>query len=222
MLTNYEQKLKEIKSLIEDLGQNVLTAHKTALSAFKNRELEKFDEVFPIIKNIHSEANNIDNLIVKTLALYGPEATELRELISFLKITNELVRVGDYAKTYAKSMRAHIQSEVDFATLDNFIIQLHQSAIKALSNSLKSINAKEVDEFEECYRITMVEESKTDDIFKLLEKEVLANLCDDPDKMLDYLNIISTARKIERAADRAVDIAKLLLFAKKGGELESF
>ncbi|BCD62341.1 phosphate transport system protein [Nitratiruptor sp. YY08-26] len=219
MLTTYQQRVKRLNSVVQDATKKIVAAHKVALSAFKNKDLDEFEAVIELVKTMDEEARDIDNDVVKIIALFGPEASELRELIAYIKLTNEIVRIGDYAKTYAKTMKRHIAKKIDFSKLDEYVIQLHETAIKAIEFALDII---ESEDGEELYRKTMVEESKTDEIFKLFEKELLSDLCEDSKKIADYLNVLSTARKIERTADRAVEIAKLLLFAKKGGKLESF
>jgi len=220
MLKNFEEKLNAINSMVKDASQKVINAHKIALDSFTNKDIEEFRSVLELVKSLDDEARAIDNEVVKAIALYGPEASQLRELIAYIKLTNEIVRIGDYAKTYAKNISRHIKNEIEFSSLDEYIIQLHETAIEALENALAMLDA-DAQSVEDLYRKTLVEESKTDEIFKLFEKELLADL-KDSDMISDYLNVLSTCRKLERTGDRAVEIAKLLLFAKKGGKLENF
>lgn len=220
MLKNYEEKLNHINSLVSDMAKKVLNAHKVAISSFERKDIKELDAVLDLVKSIDLEAREIDNEIVKTIALFGPEASHLRELLSYIKLTNEIVRIGDYAKTYAKNISSHIKKSTSF--IDRYVISLHESAIKAIEFALSIIQEEDADRIDELYRKTLVEESKADEIFRLFEKDLIANMCDDIENLPDYLNILSICRKLERTADRAVEIAKLLIFAKKGGELESF
>ncbi len=222
MLKNYEEKLNYINSLVYDMSQKILNAHKIALSSFEKKDTDEFEAVFDLIKNIDLEARAIDNEVVKTIALFGPEASQLRELLSYIKLTNEIVRVGDYAKTYVKNILPHIKKEINMDFVDSYIIKLYQTAIKAIDYALSILNEEDKDKIDSLYRKTLVEESKTDEIFSLFEKELLENICKNTDEIKDYINILAICRKLERAADRAVEIAKILVFAKKGGQLESF
>ncbi len=222
MLKNYEEKLRMINTMVEESAQKVVNAHKVALDSFKNKDPKEFESVLLLVKSLDEEARAIDNEVVKTIALFGPEASQLRQLIAYIKLTNEIVRIGDYAKTYAKNMSQHIKNEIEFTELDNYILQLHETAIDALESALGILSAEDESSIEDLVRKTQVEESKTDEIFKLFEKELIANLCNDSEKITDYLNVLSTCRKLERTADRAVEISKLLIFAKKGGRLENF
>ncbi|WP_187647123.1 phosphate signaling complex PhoU family protein [Nitrosophilus labii] len=222
MLKNYQEKLDHINTLVTDVAGKVLNAHKIALDSFERKDIKEFESVLQLVKTLDEEAREIDNEIVKTIALFGPEATHLRELIAYIKLTNEIVRIGDYAKTYAKNISTHIKNDIRFEDVDAYILQLHETAIEALEFALAMLEESDIEEIEDLYRKTLVEESKTDEIFKLFEKELISNLCEDVNKLIDYLNILSTCRKLERTADRAVEVAKLLIFAKKGGRLEIF
>ncbi len=222
MLTTYKEKLDAINGMVHDVAKKVLNAHKIALSSFEKKDVKEFEAVVELVKSLDLEAREIDNEIVKTIALYGPEATHLRELIAYIKLTNEVVRIGDYAKTYAKNISRHIKNEVEFTQIDEYIIQLHQSAIDALEVAFEMLDESDLEKIEDLYRKVLVEESKTDEVFKLFEKELIANLCTDLAKLQDYLSVLATCRKLERTADRAVEVAKLFIFAKKGGRLENF
>jgi phosphate transport system protein len=68
----------------------------------------------------------------------------------------------------------------------------------------------------------MVEESKSDDLYALMEKNILDFKILSDDFIANYAKILSTVRKLEKMADRAVAVAKLVLFAKSGGELKLY
>lgn len=222
MLPKYATKMNEIKFMLKDIGSKVLQAHEIALDGFEKKNLSSFDEVRVILKNIDEEANRIDNTIVTTFALFGPEATELRELISYMKITNEFVHTGDNAKSYAKNMKVHIAAEFDFNHLEDYIVNLHKCVINSLKKIMELLDDKTEADYEMCYRQVKVEESKADDLYAILEKEILSRVCSKEELSIEYIKALSTFRRLERAADRAVDIARMLLFAKKGGKIKSY
>ena len=65
-----------------------------------------------------------------------------------------------------------------------------------------------------------VEASKTDDIYSMLEKEILQNM-DKSHKMRDeYFNLLKYIRKNLKIIDRLEDIASKLMFARIGGLLD--
>ncbi len=220
MLTNYEDRLNAIKQLLNEMGAAVIEANEKTLEGFRYSNSEKLNEARVLLKNIDDNGNKIDNNIVTTLALFGPEATDLRELISYLKITSELVRIGENTKSYAKCMKNQLKSDLDFEELSEYAIHLHQSAINALRLAIETFEISDKDEIESAFRKVKIEESKTDDIYTILEKNILAKVCAVLDDTADYIKVLSTMRKLERIADRSVNIAKLMVFAEKGGKIK--
>jgi len=68
----------------------------------------------------------------------------------------------------------------------------------------------------------MVEESKNDDLFSILEKEIMTQIMGEQELSVEYVRVLGTLRKLERACDRSVNIANLLLYAARGGEMHIY
>ncbi len=222
MLPRYENKVNEIQGMITSLLENIISSSQISLEAYENRTSELFDNVKSNLKSIEVDANTIDNEIIKTFALFGPEANELRSLVSYLKMTNELVRIGEGVKKYARRMKEHCESECNLRPLDNTIIQLHKSSLNALQYILDCFQSLDSCDIDEIYRKVMVEESKNDDLFAILEKEILNQVMHGDELSIEYVRVLGTLRKLERSCDRSVNIANLMLFAQKGGEIHIY
>lgn len=219
MLPRYENKLNEIRSMISAILSQIILSSEETLIAFETGNMELYETSRAHIKNLQSDANKIDNEIIKTFALFGPEADELRLLVAYLKMTNEIDRIGDGLKKYSKRLHDHCIGGCDMSVLTNAIIQLHKTTINALQYITECLDAIESCDAEDVYRKVMVEESKNDDLFSIMEKELLNLIIDADDLAVEYVRVLGTLRKLERIGDRTVNIASLMLFAQKGGEL---
>lgn len=222
MLPRYEKQINDIQEKLARLISEVVEAHTIALKAYKTNDISMFDDVKGVLKSIQTEANIIDNEIVKTFALFGPEAQELRLLITYLKMTNELIRIGEGAKKYARRMKAHCESDCSLQSLSDVIIKLHSSSIAALQFIADCFNNHDECDYTDLYRSVMVEESKCDDLHSILEKEILSRIIIEGELSIEYVKVLSTLRKLERASDHAINIAKLMLYSKEGGEIQSY
>jgi phosphate transport system protein len=222
MLPKYEQKIKDIQSMIAELMGQVVEANKIALEAYKAHDNTQYDAVRTVLKSIDAEANAIDNEIVKTFALFGPEAQELRMLVAYLKLTNELLRIAEGSKKYARRMKEHGEGECNLAPFDDIIIKLHTTSLNAMQYIEECFNKPGECNVEELYRKIMVEESKNDDLFSILEKEIMTQIMSERELSVEYVRVLGTLRKLERTCDRAVNIANLLLYAAKGGEINIY
>ncbi|MFK2822154.1 phosphate signaling complex PhoU family protein [Arcobacter sp. YIC-80] len=220
MLKTYEEKKVKIEDEILEIGNNVVEALELTLMGLKDEDLSKLKEIDLSIKKIANKSNEIDNLIVTTLALYSPEAKDLRELVSYLKITNELVRAGANTKTFAKLFRKAYSDDLNTKTILEYAIPLQKSSILALQTSMSMLKESNSKHIEEKYQRVVVEESKTDDLYAMIEKNILKLISKNLELSKEYFEVLSALRKLEKTADRAASIANLLLFAEKGGDIE--
>ena len=219
MLKPYQDKIETIKNEIYEMGEIVIHANKVSLSALKENDLSMLKDISLSIKKISLKANEVDNLIVKTLALYSPEARDLRQMVSFLKITNELTRASTYSKSFIKTFKKSFTDELDKHAILEFAIPLLKSSNQALQISLEMIKEKDDKIIEEMFNKVTVEDSKTDDLYSMVEKNILKLITKNIELSKDYFEVLSSLRKLEKISGRASSIANLLVFAEVGGEM---
>ena len=219
MLKPYELKLQNIKKEILTVGSDVLEALELCLKALKEGNINDLKNIEISEKKLQIKSNEIDNLIVSTLALYSPEAKDLRQLVAFLKITNELVRTGSNVKDFARKFKKSFSDDLNTNIILEYTIPLLKSASLSLRTSISIIDEKNISHIEEKYHRVVVEESKTDDLYLMIEKNILKLISKNLDLSKEYFDILSSLRRLEKIADRAVSIAKLLQFAQVGGEI---
>ena len=219
MLKPYETKLKNIKEEILKIGVDVVEALEICLKALEEKKIEDLKNVEITEKKLLIKSNEIDNIIVTTLALYSPEAKDLRQLVSFLKITNELVRTGANAKDFAKMFKKSYSEDLNTPMILEYAVPLLKSALLSLRTSISIIDETNTAHIEEKYHRVIVEESKTDDLYLMIEKNILKLISKNLDLSKEYFDTLSALRRLEKIADRAVSIANLLQFAQVGGDL---
>ncbi|MEA3499320.1 MAG: PhoU family transcriptional regulator [Campylobacterota bacterium] len=217
MLANYEEKLNEIKQSITDIGTGLVKSNTLILEALKGCEQDKFNEAKIYIKNVSKKTSDIDNNIITTLALHSPEARDLRNMVSYLKITNELLRASTNTRSFIKDF-ADVCGEVDINTINEYAIPMQKSTVEALENTLQMINIDCVDETQDCFNKVLIAENKTDDLYEMIETDLLKQ-SNDIGNFTQFHKMLSALRKSEKIADRAMSIASLLLFAKVGGDI---
>ena len=222
MLTKYDKKIDDIRSKISTLLETITVANALSLEAYQDNDSVKFKEVQSKLDKVGLIGDSIDNEIIKTFALFGPEAKELRFLVAYLKMTNEIVSIGEGVKKYARRMKQHAQSDCDLEPLKSSIVLLHKSTINALKYILDCFNANDDCNFEDNYRKVLIEESMNDDLFSVLEKDIFSQIIDEKELAIEYVKVLGSLRKLERSCDRSVNIANLMMYAQKGGDISSF
>ncbi len=220
MLQNYKQILKKSKNRVLDLANDTLKAYKMSIDAFKVSDLEQASQARKLLKDAHERNNKIDNEIIKTLALFSPEAKDLRVVIAHLKIASELSRISDYIRTYAKNVKMNISGEYEIEALKEDSIAFNQSTYNSLKYAVESIESEDEERLENLYTKVNVEVSKCDDIYSILEQNLIQEICVTPESARDYIYFHKSLRKVERISDRSLNIVKLAYFAQKGGKLK--
>ena len=219
MLKTYEEKRNNIKDEVVFIGNSVIEALETSLKTLKSDDVSALKDIDLSVKKLSNKSNEIDNLIVTTLALYSPEAKDLREMVSFLKITNELIRAASNVKGFIKIFRKAYSDDLNTSTILEFTIPLHKSALLSLRTSMSMIEETNDNHAEEKYGRVMVEDSKADDLYAMVEKNILKLITKNLELSKEYFDILSSLRRLARTSDRASSIASLALFAQVGGDI---
>lgn len=222
MLQKHIDKLAQIRSLLANLSDEIYCASEDMLKGLEKKDVKSFSNAIEILENISSKGKEIDNEILISLALFGAEASDLRELVAYLKITNEMMRECDNIKSFSKRITPIVQENIAFEANKEYAVHLCKASLRAVDMVSQMLKSQDKEEILDLYRKIQVQESKSDDFYSLLEKEIFSQLSKSNEFSVDHMNILSIMRKLERIADRALDISKLLVFAIDGGELNVY
>ncbi len=219
MVSNFEENLSEIKNRVIDITSGLLESNKILLSALTDCDPEKFVEARAHIKNISAKTDEIDNSIIKVLALYTPEASDLRQVIAYLKITNELSRACSNTRSFIRGF-TDVCQDVDVAIIKEYAVPMQTSTVQAIALSISMINCTDNDEIQEIYNDVLIEENKTDDLYEMVERN-LSKQADDESNFEKFHKMLRALRKSEKIAARTISIANLLVYAQVGGSFRS-
>ena len=217
MLKNYEEKQVEVREKIKTLLEGLISANKLVLKSLDTCDKSKIDEAKKHVSNMSKKTSDVDNEIIATLALHQPEAKDLRELVSFLKITNEILRASFNTRSFINGFK-EVCEDIDIKIVKEYAIPMQKATVKALDGAYEMLCIDCTDESRDTYNKVLINENKTDDMYDLIEKDLLK----EGKKGGEFKKIhemLGALRKSEKIADRALGIASLLLYAKVGGEL---
>ncbi len=202
-----------------EIGDGLLKANTLINSAIATCDDAKFQEARSYIKNVGSKANEIDNNIIKVLALYAPEAKDLRQVIAYLKITNELSRACSNTRSFIRGFTT-VCNDVDVETINEYAVPMQTSTVKAIKLTMSMLECDDAEELQEIYNDVLIEESKTDDLYEMVERN-LSKQADDVKNFEKFHKMLRALRKSGKIASRAISIANLLVYAKVGGNFHN-
>ncbi len=219
MLQTQEHNMDEVKSILKTIELKILEAFKVVKEGFISRDISTLQRVAGILIDIEDLANSADNKAIVVFARFDPKASDLREFATILKSTNELVKISNAIRSYARKLIEHIEVGQDLSHIEIYMQKLLESAGKALDYGLCSSYTDCDLDYDECARLAKVEESKSDEFYSMTLQDIFKH---DGNLNQNILKLISIARKLERIADHAVNVAYLKLYAKHGGVIKTF
>ncbi len=221
MLTKYEQARHAVRAEVLETIEVLADTNKEGYEALVAGDTVRVAEVRKNLKCVTSCTEKIDNDIVLIFARYTPEARDLREMVSYLKITSALNRIRTNINNYLKNMQGMMAE--DDENIVQFIkdsLSINRCTINAFEKTIEML--KTFDDNDKIKQLAIeidVEYAKTDDIYALLEKSVLQKMGEADGKAEEYFNLLKYIRKNLKIIDRLDSIAQRVIFARMGGKL---
>jgi phosphate transport system protein len=199
------QSLKDKLLEMMDLVKGQLVKCKTSLEEHKEDVAE---EVVEKEKRVNSLELTIDKECENILALHNPVATDLRFVLSTLKICADLESIGDIAKGLAKTSRNHIRKS-HRALLDKFrILKMLEVSIAMLEDMREAVQKEDAQLGEKI--------AEKDKVLNEINKEAAktaADLIKDHEEKIELiLKLFTITRKLERVGDFVKNIGAELVF----------
>lgn len=152
----------------------------------------------------------VDEKCVDLIALFQPEAGDLRTVLMILKMNNDIERMGDLAVNLAQSALFLIERPIVKPYID--LPRMGEETIKMLRDSISSFTEKDtVLAKDVCERDDVV-----DNLGNQILRELITYMIDDPKTIERSLHVLRVARNLERIADLSTNIAEDVIFMAEG------
>ena len=221
MLPGYIEARYDVRDAVVEVLQGLAQANKAGLEALKAKDAQALEQARNELKEISKITEKIDNDIVLIFAKFTPEARDLREMVSYLKITSALNRIRANINNYLKNMQSMLLE--DNATIVELIensLVINGCTVNAFDFAIAMFQTfDDNDKIKSLASKIDVEYSKTDDIYTLLEKEVIQKICGADGLAEEYFNLLKYIRKNLKIIDRLDSMAQRVIFARMGGKL---
>ena len=210
MTIHMVRELEKLKKMILALAAVVEESVQQGVQALRDGDLALARRVVAGDERVDTMEVELEEECLKILALHQPVATDLRFIVSVLKINNDLERMADLATNIAeRAVDLDGPSRVD-PPYD--VEAMAKATEKMIDMSLSALIKQE--------RSIAVQAIALDDEVDRLHAENFAQVkkCirEQPDKMDGYIMYLSISRYIERIADLATNIAEDVIYMIDG------
>ncbi len=206
----FQQELREVQDRLVEIAGLVAESIENATKAFNASDVALAERVIADDEQIDTAAAALDELAINILARQQPVARDLRIVVSALRISASLERMGDMAEHIAQLARYRFPDKVvpkslrgTFASLGELDVQIAQKLVELL----RSEDVKLAEEIRN-------EDDKVDALHLSVFDKVLGETW--KGAAVDTVDATLASRYHERFADHAVSIAKKVQYLATG------
>jgi phosphate transport system protein len=208
-ITRYEDELIELKGKVLEMGGLVEKAINRSMNSLFKHDTKRANKVIEREGSINDMELEIDAMTRNILALRQPAASDLRFVITTIKVVTDLERMGDLAEGIAELM---------LETVDHPVIQV--SSLESLSELVISQLKLAIDAFAnnniEAAMQCIAVEKKVNQMYKSMLREYLTYMAEDARQITSELIAANIAKNLERIGDHSVNIAQMVVYMVKG------
>ncbi|RVU84535.1 phosphate signaling complex protein PhoU [Leucothrix sargassi] len=214
ILQSYDQELEEIRSKALEMGGLVEKQVSNALTAVLDRDTELGEHVAASDDDINELEVTIDEECASIIARRQPAAGDLRLLLSIIKVTTDLERIGDEAEKiglYASQLGTHAVNQGMSAQLQH----LGSLAHSLLKLALDAFARMDDEQAMEVARKSRKIGKEFDDLSRVL----ITHMMDDTRNIKNALRVIWCARAFERIGNHSTNICEFVIYRVKGKDI---
>lgn len=204
-----DNELNKLKYSLNQMWDLVEKQLDKSFMSISNYDLSLARGVFTREKLVDAMELKIDSECENFIALNNPVAIDLRLALSYIKINNNLERIGDFAEGIAgfvsNSMSEKIPEELESSLR---LREMIASVMDMFSLAKEVLDMEDSQIAEKVFGIDYIVDEINSNSIKVLAKAIKSN----PDKAEEYLRLLTVIRKIERIGDRVSNIAEEIVF----------
>jgi len=213
IVSAFDDDLVAVQAKISEMGGVVEELLALSLKSFKKRDASMAREVIVGDEVLDKMEVGLEEMATQVIALRQPMAQDLRVLISAIKISATLERIGDLAKNIAR--RSIYLSEAQPIKVSNSIIQMGKATRRQLSDILDAHARRDADLAVEIWH----RDAELDEMYNAIFREVVTYMMEDSRMIGLGSQLLFVAKNLERIGDHTTHISEMIYYVVKGEPL---
>ena len=212
IVKSYDDERNRLTQEILRMGEMAASQLEAALDVVERRDDKAAERIIANDDAIDALEHEVSQDVMK-LALRGPMARDLREILAALRIAADIERIGDYAANVAK--RSTALNLAPPLPHTRGLTVLGQLAVKQVRDVLVAFRDNDA----EAAQRVRDQDAEIDTVYTSLFRELLTYMMEDPRAITPSTHLLFMAKNIERIGDHATNIAENVWFLVHGEEL---
>jgi phosphate transport system protein len=173
--------------------------------------LKRDDELCAIAIADDEEIDQLEKQVdkdgIELLLRFQPVASDLRRVVSAMKLSSNLERMADQATNIARRARKLNQHPV--LPEAELIKPMYAHAMAMFKDSIDAYIREDV----ELARAVVPRDQALDEMNSAASRRLIEKMAEDPEQLRGYLNLIFVSRCLERVGDHATNMAEDAVYA---------
>lgn len=206
----FQDQLHEVQDRLVEMAESVTVIMKDASSAFINSDVAAADRAIAMAEANESKALTLDELVIRILSRQSPVSRDLRILVSALRISASLERMGALAGHIAAIARYRFPGSAIPAALKATFEEMGRLDIDLAKKIAKILRSTDADEA----RAIQAQDERVDQLHRHVFDVVLG--ADWTENAIYTVDVTLASRYHERFADHVVDISSKISYLTTG------
>lgn len=210
MREQFHDELRSLSDLTVEMTRLVGSAISRATTALLDADLNLAETVISADERIDELHHEYEEQALSLLARQQPVATDLRLIVTGLRMTADIERMGDLARHVAKLARMRYPHSAIPPELRATVLQMGQTAERIVAKTGSVIASRDL--------AAAGELETDDDVMDALHRDLFTMILDDawPHGVETAVDVTLCGRYYERFADHAVSVARRVIYLVTG------
>ena len=207
ILNNFDEALGSLRNNVLMMTSLTERSLNNAMTGLRQRDEDLCASAIADDEEIDQLEKQVDKDGIDLLLRFQPVASDLRRVVSAMKLSSNVERIGDQAVNIAR--RGRKLSRHPALPEVHLIDPLYEQAMAMFRDSVDAFIREDVD-----LAMTLKPRDKTlDEGNATAGGKLIERMATDPDQLRGYLNLMFIARCLERVGDHATNIAEDAVYA---------
>jgi len=206
----FNLELEDIRNKVLTMGGLVEQQVAKGLTALLESDADLGNEVAHNDFEVNKLEVDIDEECIQILARRQPAASDLRLIVTVIKVITDLERIGDEAEKMGRFSAELTESGK---------VVNYRKELRHLGELVKSLFRDALDAFADAAIKTAARDEDVNAEYETLSRLLATHLMEDPRNVSTLLKITWCARALERIGDHSVNICEYVVYLVKGRDI---
>lgn len=207
----YDEELEQLHRKFYQMGCKVNEAIYKSIKAFVNHDKELAKGVIEEDKEINQFEHDLEQACIELIALQQPVTTDLRKIITVMKASADLERMGDHAVSISKST-IRVKGNKRNSMIEGMISDAGEKIKKMGEEVITAYIEYDTEKAVEIANYDYLVDSLTHDI----KEACISEMKKDPELVLGATDYMMASTYIERIGDYITNISEWIVYFQTG------